>query len=175
MQADDFSFAEGDDLETFVGTAAFADQPLEGDRGAGRGVFFVDVVALEDLAGVAVAQGSGGCLGYIEEKIHTDGKIRSVDESGLVQFDQMANAIDFTVPASRSYDHVYAGYRAGFNVGDHAMGRSEVEDCIDPTKFLGIERGAGVVLFGSGDFDVMFALGSHVGDQRASLSTSQEK
>ncbi len=74
--------------------AGFADYVLERDRGAGGGVFFVGVVAFEDLAGVIVAQGCGGGAGDFEEKIHADGEIGGVDESSFVLLDQGADVVD---------------------------------------------------------------------------------
>jgi hypothetical protein len=67
VQADDFAFTEGSDFDVFFLKTAlaggFADHVLERDGCAGGRVFFVGVVTLEDLSGVAVAQGGGGGAG----------------------------------------------------------------------------------------------------------------
>jgi hypothetical protein len=55
VQADDIAFAEGCDLESFVLAAGFADRVLDGNGCAGGRVFLVDVVALENLAGIIAA------------------------------------------------------------------------------------------------------------------------
>src|SRR5579862_1304250 len=67
VQADYVAFAEGCDFEIFAMTTGFADYLLESDRGAGGGIFFLDVVAFEDLAGVIMAKGGGGGAGDVEE------------------------------------------------------------------------------------------------------------
>ena len=106
----------------FFVAAGFADDVLEGDRGAGGGVFLVGVVAFEDLARVVVAQGCCGSARYVEEKIHADGEICGVEESSFVLLDQGADVVDVLVPAGRADDHVLAGFDAGFDMGEDAWG-----------------------------------------------------
>ena len=131
MQADYLAFAEGCDLESFLLAAGFADYALEGDGRAGGGVFLVGVVALENLAGVIVAQGGGGGAGDVEEEIYADGEIGGVEESCSVVLDQVADVVDFFVPAGGADDHILAGFHAGFDVGEDAVGGSEVDDGVD--------------------------------------------
>ena len=83
VQANDFAFAEGCDFQIFIFAAGLADYLLERDCGAGGSVFFLRVVALENLAGVIVLQRSGGGAGHFEEKIYADGEIGGVKESCL--------------------------------------------------------------------------------------------
>src|SRR5450432_115661 len=71
MQADYVALSEGSDLEGFLLGAGLPDHSLDRDGGAARSIFFVGVVAFENLAGVVVAQGGGNSAGYVEEEIHT--------------------------------------------------------------------------------------------------------
>jgi hypothetical protein len=121
----------------------------------------LDVVPFENLAGVIVAQGSGGGTGDVEEEIHAYGKVRGVDESGSVLLDQGANVVDFLIPSRRADDYVLAGFHAGFDVGEDALRGSEVDDGVDVAKIFLTERGAGGVFFGSGNADVVLACGGH--------------
>ena len=83
MQAYNFAFAEGCDFQVFFLAAGLADYLLEGDRGAGRGVFFLRVVALENLAGVIMLQSCGGGAGDFEKQIYAEGEVGGVEESCL--------------------------------------------------------------------------------------------
>ena len=71
MHADDFALAEGGDFYRIANWHSLAHQPLNHDRGAGRRVFFVRMMPLEDLPPVLVVQGSGRAAGGIEEQIHS--------------------------------------------------------------------------------------------------------
>lgn len=175
VEADDFAFAKGCDLERFALAAGFADDAPEGDGSAGGRVFLVGVVALENLARVSVLEGSGGGTGDIEEEVHTQGEIAGVDESGLVLLDQMAHAVEFCIPTCRADDHVFSGTGAGFDVGDDAVWSGEVDDGVDGLELFGSERGAGGVFFGSGDLDEMLPLARNFGDEGSSFASPQEK
>lgn len=137
----------------------FADYLLECDCSAGRGVFFVGVVAFEYLTGVIVMQGGGGGAGYVEEQIYSDGKVGGVDESGFVLFDQGADVIDFFVPAGGADDHILAGSDAGFDVGEDAVRGAEIDYGVDVVEIFWSEGGAGRVFLGACDLHVMFAGG----------------
>ena len=67
VHAHHIAFAKGSDLETFVLAAGFPDRALDGDGRARRRILFVNVMALEDLAGIIVAQGCCGGTGDIEK------------------------------------------------------------------------------------------------------------
>jgi hypothetical protein len=118
-------------------------------------------MALENLAGVIVAKSSGSGAGDLEEEIHANGKIRGIDESGTALLDQGADAIDFCVPAGGANHHILAGFHAGFDVGEDAVGSGEVDDGVDVAKVISRERSAGFVFLGAGDADVMLSRRGH--------------
>ena len=158
VQADYVAFAERGDLEILFVTAGFADDLLDRDRSAGGGVFFMDMVTLEDLTAVIVAQGGGGGAGYVEEQIHAYGKVCGVDESCFVLLDQGPNMVDFFVPTGGADDHILAGIHAGFNVGQNGVGSREVDYGVDGLQgFLG-QGCAGWIFLRGDDSDVMLSL-----------------
>src|SRR5450631_263680 len=172
VQADHVTFAEGCDLQIFFLVAGLADYLLDRDGGAGRGVFLVDVVALENLSGVVVAQGYGGGAGYVEEEIHADREVCGVDEACIVLLDQSTDAGDVFVPSGGAHDHVLTGFCAGLDVGEDAVGSGEVDDGVDVAEVFWSERGAGSVFFRAGDADVMFALGGDFRYQRTGFAAA---
>lgn len=172
MQADDITFTEGNDFGAFFLSAGFTNQLLESDGSAGRCVFFVGVVALENLARIIVAESGSGGAGNLEEEIYADGEIRAVKESCLVLLDQGADAIDVIVPACGADDHVLSGVDAGFDVGNDRVRRGEVDDGIDVVELFFCERGAGEILFGAGDLDSMLALGGDFRDERSGFASA---
>src|SRR5580658_1208533 len=174
MQADDLAFAEGCDLEVFM-TTGFADDALDGDSRARRRIFFLDVMALENLTGIIVAQGGGGGAGDVEEEIHAYGKIRAIDESGALLRDQGADTIDFRVPAGCAHDHILASFQAGFDVGEDAVRSGEVDNGVDVAEVFRRECSAGDVLFGAGDADVMLAFGGNFRCERSRFSAAEDK
>src|SRR5215469_14671702 len=127
----------------------FAHQVLKSDRSSRGRVFLGDVMALEDLTGVLVAEGSCRGAGDVEKQIYADGKIWSVDESGFVLFDQRPNMIDILVPARGADDHVLASFHAGFDVGENAVRRGEVDHAIDLSQRLRPQGGTLDVLAGA--------------------------
>ena len=130
------------------------------------------VVALEDLSAVIVAKCCSRGTCDIEEKIHAYRKIRSVDESSALLLDQLADTVLLAVPASRAHDHILAQSNAGFDMSHDAVRDCEIDDCGNVLQAFRRQRGAGCVLFGTGDADVMVALAGNVSDQRAGFSTS---
>src|SRR5271163_21302 len=100
------------------------------------------MMTLENLAGIVVAQRGRGRAGDFKEKIYTHGEIGSIQESGSMFIDQMPYAVDFAIPAGGADYHVFTGADAGFDVGDDAMRRGEVDDCVDCTQFFGGEGDA---------------------------------
>src|SRR6202030_1230217 len=99
VQADDIALAEGSDLQGFSLGARLTDYLLDRDGSARGGVFLMDVMTLENLAGVVMAQGGGSGASDVEEKIHPHGKVRSVDESRAVLRDQRFYPVKIFVPA----------------------------------------------------------------------------
>ena len=164
MQADYIAFAEGCDFERVVLAAGFPDHVLDRDGRAGGGVFFVRVVALENLAGVIVAQGRGGGAGDVEEEIYADGEVCGVEKSGSVAFHQMADALDFLIPTCGADDYVLAGSDAGFDVDEDAVGGGEVDDSVDVAKGFGSQGGTGSVFLCADDGDPVPAFGRYFGD-----------
>src|SRR5579859_4572578 len=114
VHSDYFAFPERRDLQIFGAAAGFAHQSLDCDGGARRRVFFVGVMALKNLPRVIVAEGGSGAAGGVKKKIHPNGKVRGIDESRSMLFDELSNAVEFVVPPGRADDHVLAGTHAGF-------------------------------------------------------------
>jgi hypothetical protein len=130
------------------------------------------MVALENLPRVVVAKGRGGGASDFIEKIHANGKVWGVDESGSVLLDEGTDAIAFFVPTSRADDHIFTGFYAGLDVGEHDMGRGEIDDGINAVQRRGSERGTLRVFFGSRDLAMMSPLTGDVGNQSARFSLS---
>ena len=140
--------------------------------GAGGRVFLVNVVALENLAGVVVAHGRGGGAGNIEEEIHSDGEVGGVDESRLVPLDEGADAVEVFVPTGGAHDHILAGSGAGFDVGQDDMRCGEVDDGVDVAQVFWCQEGAGSVLRRSDRADLVLALSGYFRGQRSCFASA---
>jgi len=119
------------DLEIFWAAAGFADYVLDGDRRSRRRIFFVNVMPLEDLSRVVVAQrcGDGAC--GIEKQIYSHRKIRRENKSCVVPLHQFAHAVEFPIPAGRAHNHVLSGAHASFDMGNDRVRSREIDDCIN--------------------------------------------
>ena len=103
-----------------------------------EGASFVGVMALENLAGVIVAEGGGSGSGDVEEEIHADGEVGGVEESGSALFDQVADVVQMVVPAGGADDHVLACFYAGSDVVDDAVGGGEIDNRVDVAELSGV-------------------------------------
>src|ERR1035438_7776176 len=103
--------AKGDDLNFLA--SGLAHDFLERDRGSRRSVFLRHMVPFKNLARVIVFQSSPGGRDNLEEQVHTDGKIRPVQEARLCREHHSAQARQLVVPASGSDDDVLPGADAG--------------------------------------------------------------
>jgi hypothetical protein len=130
------------------------------------------MMALENLAGVAVLQGDSGGAGRVVEQIDSDGKIRAVKKSRAALLDQLADLLDLGVPARGADDDILAGFYAGLDIGQHAMRRSKVDDDLNVVKLLGCKGSTSSVLRGAGDFDLVLPLAGHFGYQRSRLAAA---
>src|ERR1051326_7811753 len=102
-----------------------------GDGGAGRRVFFVDVVALDDAGGVAVASSGDGDARDVEEQVYADGEVRRIDEADAGLLHKLANTRYLAVPARGGHDHVDARASARFDVVENGVGRGDVDGDVD--------------------------------------------
>src|ERR1700679_800148 len=79
----------------------------------------------------------------------------------------LPHAGELGVPACGADHHILAGSHAGFDVGEHAVRSSEVDDDVDVVKLVRGERGAGGVLCGTRDSDLVPPSASHFRHQRS--------
>jgi len=172
VHAYDFAFAKGSDFDFVLIAAGLVDHALEGDGRAGGCILFCSVVALEDLSGVAVMQGCGGGSRDVEKQIYADRKVCGVHQAGAVGFNQTLDAIYFSVPSGGADDHILAGFGAGFDMVDDAVGRGEIDNYINLAKLFRGEGSALFVFCGSGGMDVVAALAGGFRHQRSCLSTA---
>src|SRR5581483_996310 len=173
VHADDLSFAKGDDLQLRV--ACLLHDFLKGERSAGWRIFLVGVVALEDLAEVAVFQrGSRGARNF-KKQIYANRKIRAINKAGSGSRDQGADSGQFRVPASGAYDHVLAGSYAGLDVQESGFWRGEVNYDLNLAQVLRGERRGARIIACAQDADLMPAFPRKIGDQRARLSGSEKQ
>lgn len=84
MHTDHVSFAKRRDLEFHAGSVLY--HITQNGGGAGGRVLFVDMMALENLSGVVVRQGSSGGAGDVEKQIHAYGKIPSIKQAAAARF-----------------------------------------------------------------------------------------
>ena len=90
MHPDHVALAEGDNFQFLA--ARVAHDLLESNRRPRGSIFFLCVVALEDLSIVIVFQRGPGGGNDLEKQVHTDGKIWSVEEPGFCGLDQFPQA-----------------------------------------------------------------------------------
>ena len=132
----------------------------------------MDVMALEDLSGVVVAKSGRGGAGDIEKEIHANGEIRGIEEASIVLLDELADAVDFFVPAGRADDHILAGFDASLDIRENAVRRGEIDDRVNIMKFVGGEGGGVNVFLAAHDANVMPALACDFRDKRAGFASA---
>ena len=121
-------------------------------------------MAFEDLSRVIVVQGCCRGVGNFEKEIHANGKIRRLQKSGVVFFDQLPDAADLSMPAGRADHHILTCPDARFDVGEHVVRSREIDDRVDAAQLLRRERGARGVFRRAGNLDVMLAFGGDFRD-----------
>ena len=136
------------------------------------GIFFLGVVALENLPGIVVAQGGGRGASDVEEEIHAYGEVGGVDESDSVLLDQIADVVKLLMPARSADDHVFAGFYAGSDVVNDAVRGGEIDDGVDVAEPFQGEGGARGVFFCAGNDETMLALGGYFRHQRSGLAAA---
>ncbi len=78
----------------------------------------------------------------------------------------------FFVPAGGADDHVLAGFDAGFDVGEDAVGSGEVDDGVDVVEFFGVSAAQAAFSLAPAMRDVMFALGGDFRYQRSGFAAA---
>src|SRR5947207_11759989 len=73
------AFAEGDDFQ--LPSAGAFDDFLQCQRGAGRGILFLSMMALEDLPEVFMTQRGGSTSHRVKKKIYSNGKIPGIEKT----------------------------------------------------------------------------------------------
>src|SRR5581483_4451751 len=87
VKSDDLAFAKRGDLERFKFGIGVVNDFLDRDRGSGGCVFLVGVMAFKDLSGIFVAKGGGSRAGDVKKEIHSNRKVRRVDETSFMALD----------------------------------------------------------------------------------------
>ncbi len=119
-------------------------------------------MALEDLAGVFVLEGSAGGLRDLEEQVHANGKIWTVEKARLCRRNQIAQTRELIVPACCANDHILSRVDASLGIGNDGRGHGEIDDAVKGREKVGGE-GASVGVFDIAQgVDVMAAFAGYV-------------
>src|ERR1051326_7381022 len=115
-------------------------------------------MALHDAAAIVVFQYRRYRLHGFKEKIHANGKIRSVEQRAFALAHQLANLFQVLIPACGAYHNGDSAFHTANHVRDHRLRRSEVNDRINSLESGGREGAAVLVLVRAKRTDVMTTL-----------------
>src|SRR2546427_1199854 len=73
------ALAEGDDFQ--LRSAGVFDDFLQCQRGAGGGIFFLGMMAFEDLSQVLMTQRGGSSPHGVKKKVYSNGKIPGIEKT----------------------------------------------------------------------------------------------
>src|SRR6185369_14605908 len=93
--------------------------PLQHGGGAGRRVFLVRMVTLEDVPQILMLQSRCSASNNIEEEIYADRKIRSIKKADASGFHLPPYFGNELVPARSADHHVFPGDQTRTNIFHH--------------------------------------------------------
>src|SRR5208282_1412958 len=171
MHADRVALAKGNDFEFL--TPGLAHNFLNRDRSSRRSVFLRYMMTLENLARVIVFQSGPRGRDDFEEQVHSNGKIRSVEDAGFGGKHHFAQARHLVVPAGGSDDDVFLSTDTGFGVSDDRRRCGEVYGYVEGSKETGIQGGGASVFVNVQSADLMPPLAGHFRHQRSGFATAE--
>ena len=134
----------------------------------------MDVMALQDVAPIAVLQGRGGGRDGLEEDIDSQRKVRGKDEAGPGPIDPLAHLRHVVIPAGGSDNHIGARAGAGLDVFEHRMRRGEIDHRIHSRQGSPGERGPVRVLIDLDDLHAVSAFTGDAGHHRSGFARSKK-
>src|SRR5437763_744656 len=171
MSADGVTFA--DRIDFWFHFSRFGNNALDGHSGPGGSVLLLRVVTLNDQGRIAVADGlcSGGS--DLEEDIHSDGKVRTVEQRCTGFLHLPLDLFEVLIPAGGTDNHRFPAANAGLHVLEYGVGIGEIDDRLDIAEAIGSQRTAMLVVSRQENLHVVAALSCNLTDQRSSFAVAQ--